>query len=263
MALHPLPIIAGMALVAGLSLGPAQAATQWGWEGDFERLHYRVDWGYLTAGEAILQARSPEPGQAEFLTETCAAGALGSLYPNHDRLLAHSRFNGRGWWTKAFRTTRNGKQGKDAHQYRFTDGGVVHIRDLATGNTEYRPVPTRTMDILTALYAVRGRPLEPGQEIVLPVLDQGKPFRLHVRVVGRQRLETLLGSATPTLYVRTYLAEQGTERRLHPLKVWLTADRRQLPVRLVAEAAMGEVTLELTEIRHRPPADPQAGLACR
>ena len=251
---------AGLALAAGFGLAPAFAGS--GWAGGFERLHYRVSWGFLTAGKAIIQARSPRPGTAELLTETCADGALDALYESRDRLLAHSRMDGDRWRTEAFRTARRGEDGRRVRQYRFSGDGVVHIRDLISGNTDYLPADAGTLDVLTALYAIRSRTLRPGRAFTLPVLDRGEPYRLHVRVGEPERRQTLLGGRTRTVRVHTYLEEEGTHRRKRPLRIWFTANARHLPVRLVAKAPVGRVTLDLIRIQHRPPPDPQAGLPC-
>ena len=263
----PLPTLAtGLMLSAGLllSAAPVHAGHHGrGWQGGFERLHYRVSWGYLAVGEAIIQARSPDPGRAEFLTETCTNGAVDTLYEERDRLLAHSRFTANGWRTDAFRTALEKGDEDRTRQYRFAGNGVVYIRDLISGNNDYLPVPRGTLDVLTALYAIRAHPLAPGQRFSFPVLDRGERYRLHVAVQGQQRLDTVLDRRTRTTRIRTYLAEEGTGRHRRPLRVWLTRDRERIPVRVEAEASMGTIALELHEVRRAAPADPQAGLDCR
>ena len=257
------PATAALGLTLGLcAAAPAVNATP-GWGRGFERLSYHVTWGYVSAGEAILQARSPGPGRAEFLSETCANGAVDGLYEDRDRLLAHSRFDGWSWRTRAFRTARDKDAEWDGRQYRFTANGLVYIRDLANGNTDYLPVPKGTLDVLTALYAIRGRPLEPGASFTLPVLDRGETFRLHATVEAREHLDTVLGADTATIRVATFLREPGSGQRQRPLTVWFTADRRHLPVRLAAEAPIGSISLRLRGIRTEAPPDPRAGLSCR
>jgi len=241
-------------------LAPAEAGP--GWERGFERLTYRVSWGYLSIGKAIIQARSPAPGRAELLSELCANGAVDSMYEDRDRFLAHSRFDGSRWQTDAFRTARDKEVAWDGRQYRLTPNGVAYIRDLKTGKTDYRPVPPGTLDALSALYAIRSRELESGASFTLPVLDRGEPFRLHAHVEGRERLETAMGSATPAIRVATYLEDEATGHHQRPLRLWFTADRRHLPLRLEAEAPLGEISLELREVGTTPVADPLAGLTC-
>lgn len=257
-------VLAGLLLLAGLSAPAALAGhPERGWQGGFERLHYRVHWGYLTVGEAIIQARSPEPGRAELLSETCTDGLVDSLYEERDRILAHSRVNAGGWRTEAFRTALEKGAEDRTRQYRFSGKGVVYIRDLVSGNNDYLPVPAGTMDALTALNAVRASPLEPGSRLSLPVLDRGERFRLVVAVQGRERLDTMLGDATATIRIRTHLEEAAGGRHQRPMQVWLTADHRRIPVRLKAEAGLGRITLELQRIRTEVPANPRAGLECR
>lgn len=256
-------VAAGLVLVAGLAPASPPAQGGPGWERGFERLSYGVSWGYLEVGRAIFQARRPGPGRVELLTESCVNGPLGHLYEGSDRLLAHSRFNGGAWHTEAFRAGGGRGAEREARQYRFAASGVVYIRDLVSGNTDYRAVPEGTLDVLTALYAIRSRPLEPGAGFTLPVLERGRPFRLHGAVTAGEPLDTVLGDDTATLRVDTYLKEAGSERRHRPLEVWFTADRRHLPVRLVADGPLGGITLDLRAVQTTRPSDPETGLACR
>lgn len=266
MAFRPFYAVTGLVLAAGLltAAPPARAGHHGlGWQGGFERMVYRVQWGYLTVGKAIIQARSPAPGQAEFLTETCTDGTVDALYEERDRLVAHSRYTPEGWRTEAFRAALEKNSKNQTRQYRFAGNGVVYIRDLISGNNDYRPVTPGTLDVLTALFAVRSRQdLEVGNRFSLPVLDRGQPFRLHVVVQGREHLSTGLGEQTTTVRLGTYLEEEGTGRHERPLQVWLTDDRHRVPVRVVADAPVASIRLELRKIRVRAPADPQIGLDC-
>ncbi|MFB6359569.1 MAG: DUF3108 domain-containing protein [Thiohalorhabdaceae bacterium] len=250
-------------LVAGFPGVTVASPSGRGWQGGFERLRYGVQWGYLTVGETILQARSPEAGRAELLSETCTDGAVNGLYQKRDRILAHSRITPSGFRTEAFRTARSRAPEQSGQQYRFSGNGVVYIRDLADGKRDYMPVAKGTLDILTALYAIRGSALEPESRFAIPVLDQGEQHRLKVAVKAKETLDTVLGEATPTFRVRTYLEEEGTGRRRRPMRLWLTAERRHLPVRLEADGPLGPITLELRRIRTTAPSNPQAGLECR
>jgi hypothetical protein len=255
-----------LAAVQAAAAGPVAAAHHGrGWDGGFERLHYRVSWGLLTAGEAIIQARSPGPGRAEFLTETCAFAPVEVLYQGRDRLLAHSRPNGRAWRTRAFRTTREEGGERRVRQYRFGGNGVVHVRDLVKGTTDYLPVPPGTMDLLTALFVVRSRHLEPGDDFTLPVLDQGEFLRLRVAVQPRERLpDGLIGDgAMRATSVRLHLEEAVTGERRGLLRIWFGTGRRQLPLRLEAGTRLGSITLELRGVQTKAPPDPQSGLACQ
>ncbi|MFA9462132.1 DUF3108 domain-containing protein [Thiohalorhabdus methylotrophus] len=235
--------------------------SNYGWNGRFERLHFKVAWTVVPAGRAVIQARQPEPDRARFKIKACTNQALDVFHKVRDKILARTRLTGDGLRAHSYRIIRREGDDREKKALRFGDGGLVHTKDLRTGKTDYFPVESATVDVLTALYATRRRALEDGQKIRIPVFDDEQSYDLVVDVVGRERLDTVFGEDTPTVKVRPRLKTDGVFSRKGKLWVWFTDDRRHIPVRMESEIAIGSVTARLTAL-HRAAGQDKPG-ACR
>jgi len=241
----------------------APAAAGPGWEGGFERLRFQVGWAFVPAGTAVIQARSPVPGHAEFRIEACTNDALDVIHKVHDRIITSASITDQGFRALYYRIIQNeGGHHKDKW-LRFDEGGVVHTRNLRKDKSDYFPVPPDTVDVLTALFETRRRPLEPGESYRIPVFDEDESYTLVVEVEGRERLDTVLGEETPVLRVHPRLKSQGVFRRKGTLRVWFTDDQRRIPVRMESRIAIGAVHARLEEVvRGRPDGALAANRAC-
>lgn len=240
------------------------AAAGPGWEGGFERLRYQVGWAFVPAGTAVIQARSPVPGHAEFRIEACTNDALDLIHQVHDRIITSASITKQGFRALYYRIIQNEGGHQKDKWLRFDDTGVVHTRNLRTGKSDYFPVPPDTLDVLTALFDTRRRPLEPGESYRIPVFDEDESYQLVVEVEGRERMDTVLGKDTAVLRVHPRLKSQGVFRRKGTLRVWFTDDQRRIPVRMESKIAIGAVHARLREVvRGRPKGKQVVNMACQ
>lgn len=96
-----------------------------------------------------------------------------------------------------------------------------------------------TYDILSALYRVRALPLTEGSSHTLTVIHDGDQYIAEVKVVGRERLKTNVGSFN-TIVTRVNLKSLN-----YDLRVYFSDDERHVPVRITAKVASGEVRADL------------------
>ncbi|WP_411068026.1 DUF3108 domain-containing protein [Thiohalorhabdus sp.] len=231
--------------------GPA-SATGYGWDGDYEHLQFRVEWGQVPAGRAVIQARPANAGQAELRIEACTNALVDGVYKVRDRITARTRLTGGGVRALSYQVRRREGGERETRRARFAQRGVAYTEDLESGRTDYFPVDPDTMDVVTALYATRARSLEVGERLRIPVFDDGRGYELTVEVVDRERLDTVLGEDTPTVKVRPRLETDGVFAREGGLWVWFTDDRRHLPVRMESRIGIGAVTARLTAVEREP-----------
>jgi Protein of unknown function (DUF3108) len=118
-------------------------------------------------------------------------------------------------------------------------------------------------DVASALYLLRTRRLEPGTELVLPVVTPSKQFPLRAVVEAREVLKTPLGSQA-TVRVRLTTDFSGKLKARSDLVTYFTDDEAHVPVRIEADLALGTVVVEAVErhsgmrTRVRPPARTEA-----
>jgi hypothetical protein len=249
-----------LALLA--ATGPAMAGGP-GWDGGFERLYFRVAWSFVPAGTAIIQARPLPADAAELRIEACTNDALDLVHKVRDRIRARVGMGEKGLRARRYRITQREGDYRGDRRLVFDEVGVVRTRDLKKGQSDYYPVPPGTVDVLTALFETRRRPLADGASYRIPVFDDDESYELVVEVEGRERLDTVLGEETPVVRVRPRLQSEGVFQRKGELRVWFTDDRRRIPVRMESEIAIGAVNARLERIQHRPPASGKGdALAC-
>jgi hypothetical protein len=252
------PRLAGLlALLAAIPVGGAGAAQDWpferGWDGEFQRLRFQVSWLFLPAGKSIIQAWRPEPGQVAFRTEACSNKRVDLISKVRDRVYARATYGPQGLRPAFYRVTQyKGDGWRDiTTQY----GGPVvtrkHHRDKVR---TFDDVPPDHVDALTALFALRRKPLDVGERYTVPVFDQKKAYQLVGKVLRREEIATPFGERTPTVVVKPELKTAGIFQRKGDMWIWFTDDASHVPVRMKSSIAIGSIVAELVGIDSQPPA---------
>jgi hypothetical protein len=117
-------------------------------------------------------------------------------------------------------------------------------------------VPADVHDLTSAFMWLRLQPLAPGQRYDIPVVASSKQFTVVAEVLGREPVETPVGTfATVKVKVRTALEGKFSTKR--DSFMWLSDDDRHLLVRASADFVIGSVVATLKSYR------PGSGLALR
>jgi hypothetical protein len=104
-------------------------------------------------------------------------------------------------------------------------------------------------DALTALYYVRTLPLSAATIVTVPINEAGASLVLQVAVADAEAIEHR-GRMTPTIRLEPRLMRRIERRRPVSMTIWLSADDRRVPLRIVIEAGFGRVRAELAEYRN-------------
>lgn len=121
---------------------------------------------------------------------------------------------------------------------------IARFRDHITGEEGTASIEPGTTDVTTAFYHARVLPLVPGDSFELPVIDGKEPYRLTVRVLRRESINTIFGK-TPTIVVEPLIRPEGTFEGKRGVTLWVTDDRRRIPVRIRTKVTVGSVTASL------------------
>ena len=106
------------------------------------------------------------------------------------------------------------------------------------------PTVAAVQDALSALYVVRTLPLQVGESVSVPIFDRGETWHTEVQVLARERLKLPFGTID-TLKVKPLLRTAGIFRREGELFVWLTDDKRRIPVQMQSRITIGAITARL------------------
>lgn len=213
-----------------------------------EKLSYRVEWRFITAGDVTVQLSRANARDWQFNMDIESAGLVTRLYKVTDKykVVTDQKFCG----VKSDLDAEEGKRHRiaslnfDPPQKKvFSDE-----RDLLKNTSEKRSldVPPCTYDIAGALASLRLIDLPPGKSATLPITD-GK--KLAYGKIEAQARETVAvdGKNYQTIRYEAFLFDNVLYKRKGRLFLWLTDDAARLPVQFRFQLGfpVGTVNVEL------------------
>lgn len=116
----------------------------------------------------------------------------------------------------------------------------------ATTDTGARiEIPVGTHDYLSFFYALRTFNLAPGRRSAVSILVNNRPKTLFFEVLSREALQ--LGSQTiPAIKIN--LTTDDPQPDKYQLRIWISEDRRRLPLRITAVTKLGALRADLAII---------------
>jgi len=219
-----------------------------------ETLAYDISWStFLTAATATISVKEKRPSYDSLAYYIVAEGqptalvaALYKLYYKADTLLdaytllpqrgsVYSREAGR----QHLRATRFLQEARTA-QYEVQSGATLSQVDTHLD----LPVPASTQDALSAIYALRAMELKPGAAVILPVSINGEVYRVRITAGNKEPVTCGLGTLTAWKLMPSLLDTQG-EPDAQNMAIWISDDRRHLPLLMQADFPVGTFKLTL------------------
>jgi hypothetical protein len=106
------------------------------------------------------------------------------------------------------------------------------------------PIPPDAQDGLAVLYAIRARPLKPGERFTIPVADSGGLYTIQVDVGAPEPVTVPVGQFT-AWNLKVAIRDAGGQPVWRNNQAWISTDARRLPVKLQAELPVGHFVLVL------------------
>jgi hypothetical protein len=129
---------------------------------------------------------------------------------------------------------------------RFDHPALRADYEVRTANVTKASValPKFTQDLLSAVYALRAVPLKAHAGFTMPVCDSGKLYRVRFNIGSVETIRA--GSASvPAFRVTPVITDARGRTVGRPIRLWISADARQVPLKVEADLAVGSVTLTL------------------
>ena len=209
-----------------------------------ERLSFDVNYGFITAGEAVLEipALDSIAGRRCFRVEfrVNSVPSFSWIYRVQDRYVTYIDVATIAPW-KFEQHVREGSYSRD---FIADFDQRNHVAKTAKGTY---PVPEYVHDILSAFYYARTvdyGPLKTGDQVLLSNFYKDTTYDLVVRVLGRQQLEVAAGTFN-TVVVEPLVREGGLIKSEGRIVVWLTDDERKIPIRVNTKVVIGSIDTEL------------------
>jgi len=107
-------------------------------------------------------------------------------------------------------------------------------------------IPGEVQDILSSIYHIRPRKLQVGDEIVIDV-NTKENWPLVIKVI-RKQVVTVPAGKFRTVVVEPFMREEGIfVQKGKRLRVWLTNDKRHIPVLMKVEIVFGHISAYLVK----------------
>ncbi len=155
-----------------------------------------------------------------------------------------------------FREIREGKkqQAQSALFEREQQAVNYKSNDLTKPQAEAKiktlPRQDGMLDLLSAFYFVRLQKLKEGELLRFPVSDDGVNYTFNVVVGKKEQLKTDCGKLN-TIKIEPKLFGPGQLfSRSGTMTMWLTADKKHVPVKVIAKTAGGTVSVRLTNFKN-------------
>lgn len=214
-----------------------------------ERLIYDIGWAGFRVGEGVLEVSVGEPldnREVLYITSTARSNKFISwFFPVKDRIESVVDLKG----LYPYRITMDQQHGrrKKYRQILFDQDNHTAVTTYKGKVTEFE-IPPQVQDTLSSLYYFRAMPeLETGSSVFIDVHEGKKNWRLELRILGRETLDTVMGTI-PTVKVKAILLFEGILMNKGNLTIWVTDDNKRIPVRMVGKVKIGSVTASLIQV---------------
>jgi hypothetical protein len=216
-----------------------------------ETLYYTVEWRLITAGKARLEWTSeqrPRSG-AQVNLHLESVGLVSKFYKVEDDYSSNltSALCGQ---SLQMTTLEGSRQRETKVTFDSASRKASYVeRDRARNAviaTHEIDIPPCVHDVVGGFYLLRTLNLEPGQSAEVPVSDGKKSAMAKVEAQQREDVKTPAGTFK-TIRCEIHVFNDVLYHRQARLYIWLTDDRRRLPVRVQVrmQFAIGTITLLL------------------
>ncbi len=216
-----------------------------------EKLHFKVRWGFIRAGEVTLQILPIEEVNGEkvlhFLMSARTTSLVDVFYKVRD---TYESLTDMGMNHAIHYTKKKEGQKKKEVIVRF-DWEKMETQYISTGE-DWKPVPliSGSFDPLSVFYAFRTHDLVVGKELLVPVSDGKTCVMGLAKVLKRERIKIKMGEydaflIEPDMKDIGGVFEKSDDAKI---KVWVTADDKKIPLRFKSKVIVGSFVAELASI---------------
>lgn len=224
-----------------------------------EKLRFQVRWAFIPAGEFVLEVLPMETIEGKrsyhFLLDVRTYPMVDIFYKVRARIEAFTDEE----MTHSLLYKKNQK-GKSKRNVLVTfDYEKLEARYSNFGvKRDPVPIAPGSFDPLSVFYAFRLVDLKENMELEAPVSDGKKSVIGKVRVLRRERI-SVPGGIYDTFLVEPDLKSIGgvfKRSKNAKLKVWVTTDRRHIPVRIKSKVRVGYFVADLLSVENTAPHSP-------
>ena len=221
-----------------------------------ERLEYRVHYGFITAGEAVITVDNK---LFDKNGHTCyRVNVFGRSTPGFDIVL-RIRDN---WGTyldttqliphQFYRTIEEGKYRKNEIVYFDHKSKSAEVKVWDRKKNKYKEpknfkVPSGVQDMVSGYYFLRNiqySKLKVGEVVNIPAFFEDTLYNFKVRYAGKERIETKVGEVNAIKLI-PIMPENELFDGEDAIRVWLSDDPNKIPLKIQADMFVGAVEIDI------------------
>ena len=217
-----------------------------------ETLYYSIDWRLFTAGKARVELTTGAQARPGYQVNVHleSTGIVSRLFKVEDDY--SSSMNSAYCAQTLQMTTHEGnrlRETKIAFDAEARKASYLE-RDRARNNaivlSQETDIPSCVHDVIGGLFFIRTLNLEPGQSTQIPVSDGKKSVMVKVEAQAREDVKTPEGTFK-TIRYEAYLFDGVLYKRSAHVNLWVSDDRRKLPVQIRVRMTftIGTINLQL------------------
>jgi hypothetical protein len=217
-----------------------------------ETLYYNIDWRLFNAGKAKVELTGTPPPKPTYQTNLHmeSTGIVSKLFKVEDDY--SSNMNSSYCAQSVQMTTHEGSRSRETKVTFDSEARQASYleRDLARNNavvlSKETEVPPCVHDVIGGLFFIRTLDLEPGQSTQIPVSDGKKSVMVKVEAQAKEEVKTPAGTFKTVRY-EIYIFNGVLFKRSAHVNVWVSDDRRKLPVQIRVRMTftIGTINLQL------------------
>ena len=217
-----------------------------------ETLYYNIEWRLFSAGKAKVELNTtpqPRPGfQVNLHVES--TGIVSKLFKVEDDYAASmsSAYCAQSlqMTTQEGNRLRETKITFDAESKKASYLERDRAKNNAIVHSQETDIPACVHDVVGGLFFIRTLNLEPGQSTQIPVTDGKKSVMVKVEAQAREDVKTPEGTFK-TIRYEVYLFNNVLYKRSAHVNLWVSDDRRKLPVQIRVRMTftIGTINLQL------------------
>jgi len=216
-----------------------------------EELQYRLHYGLIDAGEAILQVK---PELMEFggrkvyhiVGRGYTTGSTDWFFKVRDRYETYLDKEALLPWYFVRRVDEGGMQ--FSQDYVFDH----YANKVNIGNNQNFDVPIGIHDMVSAFYAARSLDLskaQPGDIFSLSCFMDKEIWPLKIKFIKREILKTDVGKIR-SLVFRPVVQKGRVFKQEDDLTIWISEDNNHIPLRVEAKILIGSIKMDLKSYKN-------------
>ncbi|HET9552569.1 MAG TPA: DUF3108 domain-containing protein [Anaeromyxobacteraceae bacterium] len=209
-----------------------------------EQMDFVIDWVGVKMGKARIAVGHPAGQLVPIFLQAQTAGVVGFITVRQQLQSNLDAETGLPRSSSIDALEPGNYHHTDTARYQREDGKAIVREKGKYDNTYEVPVPAGTLDFLALVFRLRVLPLEVGARHEFPVLSGRKVAQVVAEVVGRETVETKVGTFQ-AFKVRVPTGFDGKFKEKSPSYVWFSDDARRVVVRLSTDFAIGRANADL------------------